>query len=328
MFIGGGPWMGVMGGVFTDKFIVQPLTPLLWMGVSSAEESARVYHTAAVMFALRESLKQLKVYYEEISKSLKTPHITFSPTQTETHPRFYPYPNSFVVGDKTFEFHHLKPLENAPTCQTFLAKLKHSEPDEGLIVVKFVSRYGEEVHKFLAGNDYAPKLRYYSSLPGAPPSPPRPKNAPAGMAFGFMQMVVMDYIDPIAVPPTNAREQLANVLTLLHSQGYVFGDLQEHNVLFDAHKNIKLIDFNWCGRYDLEMAKNSEDYSNIPPEFQRSIDEKKGTIPTLSLNEYAHYPDNLSTCIIWPAGVEALNPILPQHDWAMWSSIHFFSRGG
>jgi len=54
------------------------------------------------------------------------------------------------------------------------------------------------------------------------------------------------------------------------------------------------------------MTKNSEDYLTIPLEFQRSIEEKKGTIPkisTLSLKEYAHYPDDLSTVINWPAGV-------------------------
>lgn len=62
-------------------------------------------------------------------------------------------------------------------------------------MIKFVSRYDEEVHEFLASKDYGPQASmlkiYYGPLPGAPPSPPRPKNAPAGMAFGFMQMVVM-----------------------------------------------------------------------------------------------------------------------------------------
>ena len=259
----------------------------------------------ASLFALRESLKQLKEYCEEIGNSSKTPHIAFSTTQTETHLRFYPYPNSFVVGDKTFQFQYLKPLEDEHTCETFLAKLIHSGQDEDLVVIKFVSRYGEEVHEFLASKDYAPKLRYYGPLPGAPPSPPRPKNAPAGMAFGFMQMMVMDYIAPIAVPPADAHKQLQEVL-ILHSHGYVFGDLREPNVLFDARNNIELIDFSWCGRYDVEMTKNSEDYLTIPLEFQRSIEEKKGTIPkisTLSLKEYAHYPDDLSTVINWPAGV-------------------------
>ena len=287
--------MGVMGGVFTDKFIFQRLTPLLWMGASSTEDSARVYHAAAVFFALRESLKQLKEFYEEIGKSLKTPHIPFSPTQTQTHPRFYPYPNSFVVGDKTFEFQYLKPLKNAPACETFLAKLKHSGKNEDLIVIKFVSRYGEGVHTFLADNEYAPKLRYYGPLPGAPPSPQRPKNAPAGMAFGFMQMVVMDYIDPIGVPPANAREQLGNVLILLHSHGYVFGDLREPNVLFDAHQKIKLIDFNWCGQYNVEMAKSSEGYLEIPHEFLMSIEAKNGTIHLLSFCGEGEQRATLST---------------------------------
>ena len=40
-------------------------------------------------------------------------------------------------------------------------------------------------------------------------------------------------------------------MTLLHSEGYVFGDLRGQNILCDADADgkVKLIDFNWCGRY-------------------------------------------------------------------------------
>jgi len=41
MLVGGGPWLGVLGGVFTDKVIVQRLTDLMWCAHSTTEEDSR-----------------------------------------------------------------------------------------------------------------------------------------------------------------------------------------------------------------------------------------------------------------------------------------------
>ena len=131
-------------------------------------------------------------------------------------------------------------------------------------------------------------------------------------------MVVMDYIVPARDLPTDARQQIRDVLSTLHASGYVFGDLREPNILFDADRKIKLIDFNWCGRYDVDMEIL---YSAIPADVQKKIDKSKSRFPRLPLNEYAHYPNNLSTLIEWPADVGSLKPILPQHDWFMWNKI-------
>jgi hypothetical protein len=66
MLVGGGAWMGILGGVFTDKIIVQRLTDLIWVGHSSTEEDARVYHFARVLNALRTCLLELQTYYDKI----------------------------------------------------------------------------------------------------------------------------------------------------------------------------------------------------------------------------------------------------------------------
>jgi serine/threonine protein kinase len=130
-----------------------------------------------------------------------------------------------------------------------------------------------------------------------------------------MQMVVMDYIATAPTPPTDARQQLHDVLSILHAAGYAFGDLREPNVLFDKDNKIKLIDFNWCGRYNMEV-----EYPTLPDSIQKMI-LNKDSFPTLPLYEYAHYPSNLSTSINWPAGVKSLEPILPRHDWEMWDRL-------
>ena len=310
MLAGGGPWLGVLGGVFTDKIIVQRLTSLMWIAESSTEEDAQIYDAARVFVALRKSLEQLTTFYEKIGQS-KIPRVI----NGQTHPRFYPYPTSFTVDKQTFHFQYLKPMEDHVACETYLAKL-FDRP--GNIVVKFVSRYSKEVHEFLANKNYAPHLRYYGPMPNAPSSPPRPKNAPAGLAFGFMQMVVMDYIVPSLDRPTDARQQIRDVLFTLHASGYVFGDLREPNILFDTDHKIKLIDFNWCGRYDPDMEILD---SAIPADVRKIVDENKSSFPKLPLNEYAHYPSNLSTSIEWPADVGCLKSIRPQHDWLMWNKI-------
>ena len=76
-----------------------------------------------------------------------------------------------------------------------------------------------------------------------------PLKVTLGLCLGsdLMHMVVMDYIDARLNTPLNAPKQIRAILTLLHSDGYVFGDLRKQNILFDADGKVKFIDFNWCG---------------------------------------------------------------------------------
>jgi hypothetical protein len=62
------------------------------------------------------------------------------------------------------QIQYVASLEDDPACVTYLAEI----PDEFevvgkpvKVVVKFVTRYGKEVHEFLATKEYAPALRYY-----------------------------------------------------------------------------------------------------------------------------------------------------------------------
>ena len=66
-----------------------------------------------------------------------------------------------------------------------------------------------------------------------------------------MQMVVMEYVQARPNKPQD-RHQIGKALWLLHTHGYVFGDLREPNVLYDLNGHIKLI-CQWCGRYDTNV---------------------------------------------------------------------------
>ena len=95
-------------------------------------------------------------------------------------------------------------------------------------------------------------------------------------------MVVMDYIDAQPKPPQNAREQVERALALLHSNGYVIGDLRECNILFGS--DVKFIDFDWCGRYDMKIRDG-----NLADERRKQIENVQVDGP------YAYYPLRTST---------------------------------
>ncbi|KAF8965900.1 hypothetical protein BDZ97DRAFT_1729574 [Flammula alnicola] len=309
MLVGGGPWLGVLGGVFTDQIIVQRLTDLMWVGHSSTEEDGRVYRFARVVHALRESLLQLQSYYTDIGK---TASFEIGPR----HSRYYPHPTSFTdENGQVVHFEYVKKLENDAACVVYQAKISSPQVDSRDIVVKFVSRYGIEAHKFLASHHYAPRLRYCGPLPGqyVPAAgflPDSPAQSLAGLSLGPLQMVVMDYVSECKGIPPDARQQLEVVLEKLHSAGYAFGDLRNQNVLFDRENKVKLIDFDWAGRYDMNIRDNS-----LPVDLQKTIGTDKEHVKPVG--NYVCYPLNLSRDIPWAEGVGDLEPIRPQHDWVM-----------
>ncbi|CAA7260909.1 unnamed protein product [Cyclocybe aegerita] len=314
LLAGGGPWLCVMGSVLTDKVIVQRLTDMMWLSQSSSEEAERIYKVARVLSALRKCLKTLTEYYRETVPRI--PPIT----KGSPHPRFYPNPSSYKGDTGKVTFQYLEFLEERDDCVTFRAKITSSnEP----VVVKFVSAYGAEVHRFLAEKGHAPRLRYYGPLPN-PYEPllrsPVTESAPPGLTFGSMKMVVMDYIDSATKPPPDARKQVEGVLELLHPAGYVFGDLRSQNILFDSEDKVKFIDFNWTGRYDMTI----KDASGVPARIQKLIDEK--SVGWAKPKEgYSHYPYNinLDSTIGWPKDLGPLQPIRPAHDWHMLEELPY-----
>jgi hypothetical protein len=300
-----------MGSVFSDKFIVQRLTDMRWMALSSMEEDSRVYHNARILVALRKCLKLLQKYYQDVD-STSPPFVPNQP-----HPRYFPYPTSFTTGDGTpTYFRYLKSLEDHPASVTYLAEITDQSGATGTrvkVVVKFVASYGEEVHKFLAQKGWAPTLLHYGPL--RENTPPDGFLGPTGSAppglhlhSNLMSMVVMDYIDAQPKRPPNAHLQIKDVLTQLHINGYVFGDLRPPNVLFDADGKVKFIDFNWCGRYDRKIC--DEDLAD-----GRQNQIEKMDCVQVGDGPYAYYPLAMSTIEdMWVPGMEPLAQIRPVHD--------------
>jgi len=291
-----------------------------WNALSSTEEDSRVYHNARVLIALHECLVKLHAFYQGLQDVGPQDVPLF--VANEPHPRYFPYPTSFTAKDGSLtRIRYLASLEKDAACVTYLAEICDESGMTGdpvvKVVVKFVARYGEEVHGFLARHGYAPALRYCGPLPKTKLSGisgPAQSATPGLLCLrsDLMHMVVMDYIHARPNPPPDVRGQIETILTLLHSEGYVFGDLQGQNILFEADGKVKLIDFDWCGRYDMKIHDEG-----LPNGLQSEIDKNMNRIQVVD-GPYAYYPLSMSTLDnMWAAGMEPLAQIRPQHDWIM-----------
>ncbi|KAK2464480.1 hypothetical protein APHAL10511_003459 [Amanita phalloides] len=232
-------------------------------------------------------MDNLAAYYKNIGERF-TDLPAFDSKKPKLHPRFFPSATHYCHLTKGhINFQYVGRLEaNDPACVTFLAKTEAAfKPD---IVVKFVATYGKDVHELLAREGYAPSLHYYGAIPGLE-DVPFDREFEQRRLLPLMQMVVMDYVESSDDLPDrdSTRRQLEQVLSIMHTEGYVCGDLRRPNVLFDTSGKLKVIDFDWAGRSDADPSSHLE---------------------------CAHYPLNLSSDIKWARGIGDRGLILSAHD--------------
>ena len=103
-----------------------------------------------------------------------------------------------------------------------------------MVAVKFVRiSYGKVVHELLAGKNLAPKLYSVSPLPG-----------------GWLA-VVMEKVKGVPISTSTdpaIEESLMTAVQLMHSKGYVHGDLRPQNILV-VDNRVCILDFDWAGEY-------------------------------------------------------------------------------
>lgn len=278
---------------------------MMWVGNSSTHDENRLVRLAAVFVALRQSLEKLGEYYKYVVDNIDNIAPINVRNLEQPHPRLYPYATTYVKEDREVEFEYIQALEDDPACVTFLARTKDTaEPN---IVVKFVSQYGSEAHSLLASQGDAPRLHYHGPMPDQYAMFPRsslvvPDGSAEQQHLPLMQMVVMEYIKASKDVPLDARGQITKVLKKLHDNGFVFGDLRRPNTLFDEGRKVKLVDFDWAGRY-------RRDQQGLPVGDDGNIHQDDKL--------YSHYPTGLSRVIKWPEGAEPFSPIHPDHDMKM-----------
>ncbi|KAH8813897.1 hypothetical protein DL96DRAFT_1535489 [Flagelloscypha sp. PMI_526] len=234
-----GPWMAVLGGVITDKCIVQRLTDFIWIGNDSVLNDSHSHRVSRVFQALNTSLKRLETHHQAITQA---------DAVLDNPSRFFPFISCFKEDDRDIKFGYIKPLEMDSMCVIFKCRTLEQEPRT--IVVKFVQSYGEVVHRFLSGQKLplAPHLLYYGPLDTS-------TNAPL---YGNLNMVVMEFLEGSTAYelaqqdslPADFYMQASNVVKLLHSHGFVHGDVRLPNFFLTGTEPpaVKMMDFDWSGK--------------------------------------------------------------------------------
>lgn len=179
------------------------------------------------------------------------------------------------------------PATRASDTVTFRGRLHRTNQ---VVVLKLVGKYGRGGHEWLAERGYAPALlclgnmAYYDAIQGkhaevlVDPFPEMRAELGAAWDFSPTRLLVMESVDEfhLANPrllhqfqrlclahqgdyhapifPLDAREQVEKVVREMHLAGWVFGDLRHPNVLFDKEGKVKIIDFNWMGRWDMKRG--------------------------------------------------------------------------
>ncbi|KAK0209393.1 hypothetical protein IW262DRAFT_1468951 [Armillaria fumosa] len=278
----GGPYLSILGVVWTDRFIVQRLTDIMWVGEATTYEDAHLYCLSQIFTSLCDCHQTLHTFYDDIKDRTDLELIPHEP-----HPHYFPYPDSFhkFQSCTKTEFKYLDVLESDSTNVTFLAQTMSDDPHK--LIVKFVDRYGVSAHACLAADNMAPRLLFCSLLNGI--NDVRDAASAGGITkwsdlyVGPLGMVIMEYIDrnnaqttPPDAWPTDAYTQIQAALVKLHSQGLIFGDLCLPNVMFTHDQKVLLIDFDWLGEegqvhYPKGLSRGEHDMAMLDMYFTQQL---------------------------------------------------------
>ncbi|CAG8657060.1 1278_t:CDS:1, partial [Paraglomus brasilianum] len=227
-----GPYLGIAGAVFGEKCVVEPLTPLIPL-MQLRFDDELLSMAANIFQLLKQSLESLKDYYNKLC--LPTEINVDLPRQEA-----YPYPNSFKnESGYMVQFEYKKRLVDDR-----LLFVVQELTNQQLLAVKFVRRYGIDVHRDCANANIAPKLRAVEKL------------------TGNWFMIVMEYLEHFTCMYDILQEGGQNVSFLnskaievantLHKMNYVHGDLCTSNIMISKDGNqIMIVDFDWAGEEGL-----------------------------------------------------------------------------
>ncbi|CAG8827639.1 23194_t:CDS:2 [Gigaspora margarita] len=239
-----GPWVCILGAVYVEKPIVDPLTDFIPLIPTNIRDHAE--RVARLFKALCLGVNRLKEYYGSI-------------VNPQNSQRFFPYPNQYNHQGTVIEFTYEKKLVDQPDKLLWKAITK----DGKKIVVKFTWRYNQRAHKLCNEIGKAPKLLHISKE----------------VVDGFY-MVVMDYVK--AKPLYNCSNSLSHdecktvfedieeAISKLHKQNIVFADLRDSNILVNKSQGQcqgMLIDFDWVGEEGIECYPSfmNHEFINWPP---------------------------------------------------------------
>ncbi|CAB4373929.1 unnamed protein product [Rhizophagus irregularis] len=238
-----GPWFCVLGAVFLNRVVVQPLTDTIPFTVNLRND-VQVMRIARLFQALDIAFEHLTSFYQKVELS-----------SLPSDRRFFPYIQQAGFGNNAFSFTYICEILDDHSRPIWKAM---RDDNNKMIVVKFALKYNAKAHIICAEKNYAPELLYYSDEEEA-------------KRLGGYKMIIMEYIDGISLArkfnrgeiktKNNIYADVKESMKLLHDKNLVFADLRIPNILvdeIDGCQRAKLIDFDWCGvhnqdRYPLSM---------------------------------------------------------------------------
>ena len=233
----------------TEYAIFQRLTDYVWLGIDSVFSDSHYRRIGRIMYALKRALNTLDAYYLALPESKHTP-----PQRLYS---FEPSIDSYLNKDGTLvKFKYISKTEANPGCVTFLAETLTEAPRR--VIVKFVERYNADAHRLVATVGLAPALYYCGKVSVRAEDP----------SYGRLKMVVVEFIQGSTLYnrqalPASIVDQIKRALAVLHSNGYVFGNLRRPNILITVDDQVRLTNFELAGlegkdRYPLRIAPLDE----------------------------------------------------------------------
>ncbi|KAG5634798.1 hypothetical protein H0H81_000750 [Sphagnurus paluster] len=266
-----GPHVAFAGAALTDRANLEVFS-LIPLNIHTTNDEA-FESLARHWAALNRALQSLENYYRKLDDRTLQPVTDAGP--------YVPHPTSFnnLSTNATSTLNYKGNL--AGRVLVFKGSIDKGEKP---VCIKFVRRYGADVHRWCTGKGIAPELLGFERLPGG------------------WYLVVMELLeDPWELlwelkryvtfsPSEELKKQLRATLIEMHQNHMVHGDIRDTNVLVDtvSNRSFKLLDFDWAGK--VEEVKYPK-FMNTQPELGR------------------------------PEGVEDGKVILPDHDIAMVESI-------
>jgi len=233
--------MVVLGGVFVEFPVIQPLTDYIWLGVHPSADD-QLLRVTRVLLALRSALQSLNIFYTRLN-------IPADPTVPTNLARFFPHILSYPTVNGVVRFEYVIKLANeSPTKAVFKAKIVGGGD---YIVVKFVQTYNFAAHRLLATHSLTPQLLY----------PETTEYEPA-LNFGGLNLVVMGFVDGVTAHdafgnnpslPDAIFNKVEEAVAVLHENDFVFGDLRPPNIMVSGEEQALLVDFDWCAKDGIGM---------------------------------------------------------------------------
>jgi serine/threonine protein kinase len=175
---------------------------------------------------LRNVIDLLKAHYENL------PSIMSLGIERRA---LYLYPCQYMLLDSSdeYQFKYKSQIDQAKL-------IFFGETDSrGMICIKFVHCYSQEVHQCCAELEFAPALRAFNRMPRG------------------WYMVVMDALDKdyVILSLTVDQGTLDNIrakVISIHQEGFVHGDIRDTNIMVNQKKRgqFMLVDFDWVGKIE------------------------------------------------------------------------------